>query len=541
LGDSSYNNALAEVKKLRFASVIVWLLTVLAVQAVTPDIGKDKLRKLVKLPTITFQPDWTFDPERGFALGSKTQDVRAQIVALRSGLKGDLGDADDEEKLGELCASIGEDQNAENVWTRAAEHYRKRVESQPDEGLLLAGFGLSLEGAGKLSEAESVLRQAVRVAPNEWRCRVALGRYLDHEARRNVLEGVLADPASDKPAAGEVSLALKRMDEAGDCFDRATTMASDEPEVWFRRGMHRCLRQMVLNQIRLATGGDEGMADVFEGCFSPETLADLQHASRLSPADYELIGATALFEVYTITGRKGQTGPASFSWDALPEKSQESLRAAMTRLENLAQSGDPGPAAGALETLGILEGPVLHEPNRCIASLRQALAIQPSREHAWEVLVATLAQGARYDELLAVCEDHVKQTNSARTHLLLAKAHEKLQQWDDSEDEARIAAGEDPGDFSADLALAALLLKRSGNDDSALSEADEWLKRSEAALNKTPPPLRNREQVIDLTLTRGIYFALTDEMDTARQFVKTVIERDKDNKFAREILSAMDF
>ena len=32
-----------------------------------------------------------------------------------------------------------------------------------------------------------------------------------------------------------------------------------------------------------------------------------------------------------------------------------------------------------------------------------------------------------------------------------------------------------------------------------------------------------------------------DEMDTAREFVKTVIERDKDNKFARDILSAMDF
>ena len=74
-----------------------------------------------------------------------------------------------------------------------------------------------------------------------------------------------------------------------------------------------------------------------------------------------------------------------------------------------------------------------------------------------------------------------------------------------------------------------------------MPEADDWLRRSETVLNQMPPERRSRQQVIDLTLTRGIYFALTDEMDTARQFVKTVIAGDKDNQLAREILSAMDF
>jgi tetratricopeptide (TPR) repeat protein len=516
------------------------LLTVLVAHAVTPDVGKDRLRKLVKLPTITFQADWTFDPERGFELGSQAQDVRTQIVDLQSGLKGDVSDAADEEKLGELYETIGDVQNAQKSWTLASELYRMRAESQSDDGVLLTGFGLSLEGAGKSAEAESVLRRAVQVAPGEWRCRVALGRFLDREARQSVLEGASADAETGKPAADDVSLAQTRMDEAGECFDRAVNLAPTEPEVWFRRGMHRCLRQMVLNQIRFAKGGDDSLTDIFDGCFSPESLADLQHAARLSPEDYQLIGATALFEIYSITDRKVRAA-TPFSWDSLPEKTQASLRGAVTRLENLAQSPNPRTAAGALEVLGILEGPVLHEPNRCIASLRQALAIQPTREHAWEVLVATLAQGRRYDELLATCENQVKQTNSARTHLLLAKAYEKLKQWDDSEVAARMAASEDGDDFSADLSLAALLLKRSGDDDSALSEADEWLKRSEAVLNRTPPALRGRDQVIDLTLTRGIYYALTGEMDTAREFVKTVIQRDKDNKFAHDILSAMGY
>jgi tetratricopeptide (TPR) repeat protein len=524
------------VKKVCFACAFAWLLAVFAAPGVTPDVGKDELRKLIKLPTIVFQSDWTFDAERGFELGSQAQDVRTRIADLEAGLKGDTSDAQAEEELGELYQATGDGESAQKAWTRAAEFYRKRVEAQSDDGVLLAGFGLSLEGAGNPAEAESALRRAVQVAPKEWQCRVALGRFLDREARRSMI-----DEATDKLVADDVALAQNRMDEAGLCFDRAVALAPKESETWFRRGMHRCARQMVLNQIHIAAGGADAPSDIFQDCFSPEGLKDLQEASRLSPDDYELTATTALFEVYTIAGGKGQTGMGALTWDALPAQSQESLHGAMVRLENLGQSGNRQTAAAALEVLGILEGPVLHQPDRCIATMRQAVVLTPSREHAWEVLMATLAQTGRYDELLTVCEEQVRLTNSARTHLLLAKAHEKLKQWDDAEREARTAAMQDPGDFAADLSLAALLLKHSGDDENALADADDWLRRAEIALGNTPPLLRRRDQVIELTLTRGIYFALTDEMDTARKFVKTVIERDKDNHFAREILSAMDY
>ncbi len=516
--------------------MFAWLLAVLAAPAVTPDVGKDELRKLIKLPTIVFQADWTFDAERGFQLGSHAQDVRTRISDLEANLKGDSGDAEAEEQLGELYEAAGDGESAQKAWALAADSYRKRVEAQSDDGVLLAGFGLSLGGAGKADEAESVLRRAVQVAPKEWQCRVALGRFLDREARRSMI-----DQAADKPSADNLSLAQNRMDEAGQCFDRAVALAPKESEAWFRRGMHRCAQRMVLNQVRIVAAGPDAPSDIYEDCFSPEGLKDLQEAGRLSPDDYELIATTALFEVYTIAGGKGQVGVSALTWDALPAKSQASLHAAMVQLENLGQAGNPRSGAAALEALGILEGPVLHQSDRCVATMKQALALAPSREHAWEVLMATLAQSGRYDELLTVCEQQVRMTNSARTHLLLAKAHEKLKQWPEAEQEARTAAMQDPGDFSADLSLAALLLKHSGDDTGALADADDWLRRAEIALGNTPPLQRRREQVIELTLTRGIYFALTDEMDTARKFVKTVIERDRDNNFAREILSAMDF
>ena len=524
------------VKKACFACAFAWLLAVVAAPGVTPDVGKEELRKLIKLPTIVFQSDWTFDAERGFELGSQSQDMRARISDLEEGLKGNTADAQAEGELGKLYSATGDSESATKAWTLSAESYRKRAEAQSDDGILLSDFGLALEGAGNTAEAESVLRRAVQVAPKEWRCRVALAIFLDREARRSIFEST-----DDKPAADDVSLAQSRMNEAGECVDRAVALAPKESEAWFRRGMHRCSRQMVLNQIRIASGAPDAPSDGFEDCFSTESLKDLQEASRLKPDDYELIATTALFEVYTMADGKGRVGLGALTWDALPAQSQASLHGALVRLEDIGQAGNPRTEAAALEALGILEGPVLHQPDRCIETMKRALALAPSREHAWEVLMATLAQSGRYDELLAVCEQQVRMKNSARTHLLLAKAHEKLKHWNEAETEARTAAMDNPGDFTADLSLAAVLLKHSGDNANALADADDWLRRAEIALGNTPPLMRSREQVIELTLTRGIYFALTGEMDTARKFVKTVIERDKGNKFAQEIWSAMDY
>ena len=62
---------------MRAICVLSWLLMALAVEGATPEVGKDTLRKLVKLPTITFPANWQFDPERGFTIGSGEPDVLA--------------------------------------------------------------------------------------------------------------------------------------------------------------------------------------------------------------------------------------------------------------------------------------------------------------------------------------------------------------------------------------------------------------------------------------------------------------------------------
>lgn len=534
---------------MRAIFLLSWLLIALTVRGATPEVGKDTLRKLVKLPTVTFPANWQFDPERGFILGSGEPDVQAQISALRKSMQGDSSDAERYMSIAELYSSINEGAKAKHTCDRAVDLYRKQADLQPDDGILQADLGRALEGAGKRAEAESVLRQAVRTAPKEWKCWVALGRFLDKEARRTVYEnptsaadntGNSADATADKLSPAQVAQAKKWTDEAGEVYDKAVAVAPEEAEVYFRRGLHRCLHNALLNRIRLAAGEQAEEVALLNDCFTPESLADLQHASRLNPRDYRMIGGTVLFEIYTVCAEKGQVNWGTFSWNSLPDKSQRSIREASTRLENLAESPRTQIAAGALEVLGILQGPVLREPYGCVDKLRQALALEPSREQAWETLSATLAQSKHYDELLSTCEERVKRKDSARSRILLAKAYEKLKQWDNCEKQIRLALKLDPDDFTANLALADLLLKHS-DDATALSDANGWLARAEYLLNKMTVRQRTQLHMVDLTLTRGIYYALTDEVETARRWVKAVIDQDKENKFAQDILDAMDY
>src|SRR5581483_4610686 len=104
--------------------------------------------------------------------------------------------------------------------------------------------------AGFTREAESVLRKAVQFAPKQWKCRVALGRFLDWQARLR-LSGMTGAADTDNSVSGRVAQTRRALAEAGECFDKAVSLAPDEGEVYFRRGMHRSLETMLLNQIRM--------------------------------------------------------------------------------------------------------------------------------------------------------------------------------------------------------------------------------------------------------------------------------------------------
>src|SRR5579859_6879278 len=102
--------------RLRF--VLLLLPAALPAMGFTPELGKDKLRQLVKLPTVTFQSSWSFDPEQGFTLGSSAADVAVRIASLRNQLKHDSSDAERYHALARIYSGNGEFANAGRCWTR---------------------------------------------------------------------------------------------------------------------------------------------------------------------------------------------------------------------------------------------------------------------------------------------------------------------------------------------------------------------------------------------------------------------------------------
>jgi tetratricopeptide (TPR) repeat protein len=534
---------------IRVVAVLACWLVIMTARAVTPEVGKDRLRRLVKLPTMMFGAEWNFDPENGFSFGSSDADIAAQVKSLREEVDAHDDDADAWLRLASLYTQMKDSDRGSAAWTRAADLYRRRVEEEPDDPLLLAGLGEALDNTGHRDEAESVLREAVQLAPKEWKCRLALGRVLDEEARHDISDSasVGASPAGDSSAGqaelapDRVTLARLHLEEAESCFDFAVTNAPAEGDARLRRGFHRTLSSYLLKDIREASGEQKSENEVLGDCFQPEALTDIEEASQLNPTDYRLIGNVVMYEIF-LTGATTDhkaVGP-KFDWNSLPDGAQRLIRGSVTRLQDLGEGGDPKAAAGALEVLSALQGDVLHETDGRIRNLHRVLALDPSREEAWEMLAATLARAGRYQELLSVCEDHLRETDSSRAHMLLAKAYERLKDWDDAEEEVVVALDEAPNDLTANLSIAALLLRRSREPDD-LQEVNGWLSRCDQLMAASPPQDRTRQTIIDLTLTRSIYLGLTDDVDAARQWAKAVLDSDHGNQLAKDILAAMDY
>lgn len=515
---------------------MIGLLVAVNAWGATPETGKDALRKLVRLPSVTFESTWTFDSERGFRVGSGEHDAAAEIAKLRQQLTHGASDADIHLRIGQLYFTLNDAASGMKACGHAVDCYRQLLELQPGDAALLRGFGQALQGAGKTEEAESVLRKAIETAPKDWKSRVALGRLLDADAHRNIF----GNSGIAQLSVAQVSIARRELAEAGECFDRAVALAPKEGNAYYRRGMHRSLRAMLMKQIGMAQGETADDLLSAEGQFSNPALADLKQASQLEPDNCGFIANAVLFEIYTVSSRDGRMNWADFSWNALPEKSQRAIRDAETRLEELGQDPDPRQASAALEMLGILQGPIFRESRGSIMNLRRAVALDPSREQAWDTLASMLAHSHRYDELLSSCEDRIHKEESARGHLLLAKALEKTQAWNESENEVLESLRMAPNDFAANLSEAALILRRSQDAD-ALLDANSWLERSERLLGQAPPQMRNQHLVIELTLMRSIYYALSDQLDEARQWANAVINLDKNNPDAQDILSAMDY
>ncbi len=531
-----------------FMRWLPWLLLlVLAAtpaRAAGPETGKEKLRQLARLPRITINAGMGFDAKRGFIMMSEPSDPPAEIAALQKELGGS-GDAERHFRLAELYYEIKADKQAETNLSQAVALFRRQAELQPQAGLVRARLGAALALQKKDDEAVSVIRAAVRLAPTEWKCQVALGKVLNAHATDLLMmeAGKDAKPAQAmdlfaaiigrKLTPAQLAELRQSTQEAARCFDRAVALAPQEPEVYLQRGVALGLRSYLDKAIAFANGEEKDPAVVAKAMFTTESQADFLQVTRLRPKDYRAIAIAAWLEAMIQLVQAGKS-PASDGppWSVLPDKSRRSITAALAQLENLAQDPDARLAAGAAEAMALFEVMILGNQPKALASLRRAVALDPAREQSWDMLTGLLAgEPGTSGELLSVCEARVKKKDSARNRIMLAKACAESKQLDKAEAQVRAALKQEPRDFTANLALAALLLKQ--KDDGALAQAARRLDMLDQIQE------RDGQQTLDLILTRSIHLALMDDVEAARKVLRQVLATDKDNEEAKEIMAAL--
>jgi tetratricopeptide (TPR) repeat protein len=531
------------------------LLIALAVahQASAQTVDKDKLRQLVEVPTVNLTFGFGYFSDKGFsrfanvsaygveALSSCSNDqgtdVATRVAATLKLLKGNASDADVWRRLGSLYTEAYDSAHAGQAYTNALNLCRQQAKSSPADGAVLARYGRALMNVGQRDQAETVLRQAVKVAPTNWNAWAGLGACLSARATTALL-GPQADAlngdfvaqvttlaAQNQPSLDQIGAAKRLLSEASDCYDQAVAVAPNEPEAHIQRWLFRAFTRNALER-----GAIAGQADWFRATCAPEVIPDLWQTARLLPDNPDVLSLAAGWEIMSYVIYNGVQHPEATIWGQLPDKSKQLVTDAMKRLQTIANGADRSKAAAALEALGTIEEVFQNDNVAAERSLRRAVTLDPSRDQAWDLLMLATASLGHTNDTLAVCEQRLQINDCVRNRFLLARACVKFNQTAKGEEQLQVILKQDPNNFLANLSWAAVLL-RQGDDAATLGRAHELIgKAIQTALAST-----NAQEFAEAATTAAIGAGLAGNSEAAKRSVAEALKADPDNKQAAEV------
>ncbi|MBM3880244.1 MAG: tetratricopeptide repeat protein [Verrucomicrobia bacterium] len=532
------------------SSLLAGLLLAERAQAVAPASHGERLRRLARMPRLTFELGAEIHPVRGFAVFSTSASVAHEFSELDRALRGEPQEHERQARLGKLYRRLGRVDRAGEAFARAVDLYRNQGAEVSEDWEVLTNYGEALAGLNRHAEAERVLRRAVALAPGQCRCQTALGEALAAQAMAVLLpaghSGGIAGVTgrgeaseSGRPTPAQVEGAERLVDEALAAHDRAVGLAPAEAATHFGRGLGRVARARVYGLVGLLEGEEDVVGRMNLDLYTRTTLADFVAASRLGRGDARMLGTAALFEVGVTHAEQGRDPVGALgtpeTWAGLAEGVRRSVRGVMAQLEELGLGAEPGPAAQAFEVLGLLQFLVVHDLTGAAASLRQAQQLDPGRDGVWEVLIYGLTMSRRFGTLVGVCQELVQTRDTVRHRVWLAKAHERLHQLDPMLEEAERAYALNTDDVLANLSLAAALL-RTGDADAVLGRAAGLLLRAERLVGNKA----TRDQTLNLLYTRGLFLGMLGQVDAARANLRRLLELDPGDGDARAVLEVLE-
>jgi tetratricopeptide (TPR) repeat protein len=504
--------------------------------------GQDKeaLRQALRLPTASAITNFKVDSLSGLVMWGDKPDYPGDIAAARKSLRGDAGDAERFSHLAGLYAAAGDEAQEQAARTKAIALYREQLKARPNDPDVLRGLAGSLDPQSA-QEAERLFRRATEIAPKEWCAWTDLADSLNMEGtwllfpegtprKFMSLEAMAAILAEHPPEPQAESQGLRQLDESLACYDKAVAAAPRDPGPYSSRGFAR-MGQDFLRQSLRAIKGER--VNPFLAAFSPLTMADIHRSAELSPRDFRNVARVAITEVMAALLRCDNHDTQG-CWERFPEDARRSIRTWLDRLDHLAEDSDPMTAAGSAEALGMLEAFIMQDLAQAEKHYRRVVALRPSREEGWEMLMGLLGATRHDDDLLAVAIDRVKRKDCAHNRFLLAKAYERHKELPKAEDQLRLAIVQDPKDVLVTLGLAALTLKHA-KDPKAIAEAGKLLDQSERLLGVGG----SATERLDLQATRGVWLALNGRIEEARGVLRDVLALNRDHETAKPALKAL--
>jgi tetratricopeptide (TPR) repeat protein len=521
-----------------------WVLT----YGAAPQFDAERLRSLAKLPMINLGSGFGAETELGFTLAGEPLDPNLRTSERKlSWLEGQLKtgprNAEALIELGTLQQRTGATNEAQRNLAKATVILREEIQNAPTNGWLRAQLGRTLLLQGSVESGEELLEGATAMSPKDWRCwnALAASSFADatqilsptnaevttHEDLARVRSTARPDLSTEQRAQ-----ALKHYQQAKRCYDQAVAAAPEKVEPRKERMLFLLHSSQTLEPALYPDerpGGSDRAAPM-----PPAALADLIKAASLTTNDVYAIGMAALFTAMSDLARQNpQLMVAPDRWSALSDSAKAYVRASMTRLEGFAGCGNPLTEAGSAAALGVLQFMVMGDTANAEENLRRAERLDPTAQKPWESLYMILAITGRWDAVIQLCLDRLKDSPSAWLHFLTAKAYQQQGNW--SETRRHLLAGLtlEKGHLACRLGLAALDLRR--HDPESLQEAERiFADLVKSGMWSAPP-----EQVIEFEYLHGIYFGLAGNREEAIHHFRRLMEVQRQNERFKEAYDAV--
>lgn len=533
---------------LRWISVLLLLaFSDIPVRAIQRPDPKTTLRALAKMPRVELRVSLDFTADQGFLAFRTAKDPALAVTDIRDKLNASPNDT---RLLLEVAANridSGDTPAGRRDLQRAADALHKRLDAEPGNARLRLDLASALHGLSRQAEADSLLREAVKVAPRSQTNWLALSTFL--EARAWEIAANISDWKGRRPYAelcravlrGEPSTetadrAASYMDESLSAAREAVRLAEESAPAQHRLALALAAKDCFQSLRRKISGLDYASPLAETLIFSATAQPALDKAAELEPENPIRLATALLWRALSeATDKRIAVNELNRRaiWDSLSDSTRAKIESGFERLDNFSDTSDAG---AAWQALGTLRFALRNDTHGAAEALRYAASALPDSEQAWETLSTALLRAQDYHELAAVCEARVMVRPTTRNRVLLAKAHEKLGHISRAEEEIAAALAVNQNDFTANLSLANLLMRESTDDDIS-PRVRQSLIAAERAIRANP----TGDQLISLALAQSIYHGLTDEIDIARQILKAALAYAKDHPDVNAALNAIGY